>query len=224
VTESEWRTGDDADRMLVFARRRKVRVGLREQRLLACALCRLIWDRLDAAWREAVEAAEAFADGAVGEAALAAAHGKAVARHRRPTPSGRAVWPGGADWSEAKFAWEAAEGASRPRRPQPGKTLFAVHVCLADVAAAPPAPLADVLRDVIGNPFRRGAPDPRWLTPTAVGLARAIYDERAFDRLPILGDALEDAGCDNPDLLAHCRGTGRHVRGCWAVDLLHGKV
>jgi hypothetical protein len=53
-----------------------------------------------------------------------------------------------------------------------------------------------------------------------VALARGIYADRAFDRLPILADALQDAGCENTDLLAHCRGEGPHVRGCWVVDLL----
>ena len=56
-----------------------------------------------------------------------------------------------------------------------------------------------------------------------VKIAQGIYDERAFDRLPILADALEDAGCDNADILAHLRSPGPHVRGCWAVDLILGK-
>ena len=54
-------------------------------------------------------------------------------------------------------------------------------------------------------------------------LACGVYDERAFDRLPILADALEEAGCDDPEILKHCRGEGPHVRGCWALDLLLGK-
>jgi hypothetical protein len=65
--------------------------------------------------------------------------------------------------------------------------------------------------------------DPSWLTPTVVGLAQAIDADRAFDRLPILADALEDAGCDAADLLAHLRGDGPHARGCWALDLVLGK-
>ncbi len=59
-----------------------------------------------------------------------------------------------------------------------------------------------------------------WLTANVQAVAQAIYDERAFDRLPILADALEDAGCDNADILNHCRQPGEHVRGCWAVDLV----
>jgi hypothetical protein len=61
------------------------------------------------------------------------------------------------------------------------------------------------------------------VSPTAAALAATIYHERAFDRLPILADALEDAGCDNADILDHLRGPGPHVRGCWALDLVLGK-
>jgi hypothetical protein len=66
--------------------------------------------------------------------------------------------------------------------------------------------------------------DPNWRTSTVLALAQGIYDERAFDRLPILADALEDAGCDNEEMLAHCRGAGPHARGCWVVDLVLGKA
>ncbi|HET6574544.1 MAG TPA: hypothetical protein VFG68_13130 [Fimbriiglobus sp.] len=62
-----------------------------------------------------------------------------------------------------------------------------------------------------------------WRTSTAVPLAQAIYDSRAFDRLPILADALEEAGCEDPGVLGHCRGPGPHMRGCWVVDLVLGK-
>jgi hypothetical protein len=65
--------------------------------------------------------------------------------------------------------------------------------------------------------------DPRWLTSNVGDLSRTIYAERAFERLPILADALMDAGCDNEDILAHCRSEGPHVRSCWVVDLLLGK-
>jgi hypothetical protein len=80
------------------------------------------------------------------------------------------------------------------------------------------------VRDIFGNPFRPITADPKWLTSAVVGLAQAIYDERAFDRLPILGDALEESGCDVTDVLEHCRQPGEHVRGCWVVDLLLNKT
>ncbi|OWK37906.1 hypothetical protein [Fimbriiglobus ruber] len=82
---------------------------------------------------------------------------------------------------------------------------------------------AQLLRDIFGTPFRPVTLIPAWLTPTVVALTTGIYTDRAFDRLPILADALQDAGCDNDDILAHCRGDGPHVRGCWVVDALLAK-
>ncbi|MBX9627535.1 MAG: hypothetical protein K2X82_27285 [Gemmataceae bacterium] len=80
-----------------------------------------------------------------------------------------------------------------------------------------------MLRCIFGNPFRPVAVDPDWRTPAVVELARGIYADRAFDRLPILADALDDAGCTHPALIGHLRDPAlTHVRGCWAVDLLLG--
>lgn len=81
----------------------------------------------------------------------------------------------------------------------------------------------NLFRCIHGNPFRPVTFAPAWLTPTVVGLAAAIYEERAFDRLPILADALQDAGCEDEQVLGHCRGDGPHVRGCWVVDGVLGK-
>jgi hypothetical protein len=80
-----------------------------------------------------------------------------------------------------------------------------------------------LIRDVFGNPFRPVTFDPSWQSPTVLSLAQGIYEDRAFDRLPILADALADAGCDDAELLGHLRGPGPHVRGCWALDLILGK-
>jgi hypothetical protein len=80
-----------------------------------------------------------------------------------------------------------------------------------------------LIRDISGNPFRPASADPSWLTPTVVSLARQMYESRDFSPMPILADALQDAGCDNPDILDHCRSEAPHVRGCWVVDLLLGK-
>jgi len=79
---------------------------------------------------------------------------------------------------------------------------------------------AALVRDIFGNPFRPVTFDTKWRTSTVLALARGIYQERAFDRLPILADALQDAGCESPDILDHCRGPGPHARGCFVVDLL----
>ena len=79
-------------------------------------------------------------------------------------------------------------------------------------------------RDIFGNPFRPVAIEPEWRTSTAVALAKGMYDSRDFSVMPILADALQDAGCDNEEVLNHCRdAAGVHVRGCWVVDLVLGK-
>jgi hypothetical protein len=102
----------------------------------------------------------------------------------------------------------------------------------------------DLMRDVVGNPFRGGRlglvgrpadavlwdDEPPgsllpagWLTDTVLSLADAMYDGRDFAAMPILADALQDAGCEDEQVLTHCRGPGPHVRGCWVVDLVLGK-
>ena len=81
-----------------------------------------------------------------------------------------------------------------------------------------------LLRDIFGNPFRPVAFDPNWRTDTALSLARVMYESREFGAMPILADALQDAGCEHTDILNHCRDpNGVHVRGCWVVDLVLGK-
>jgi hypothetical protein len=86
---------------------------------------------------------------------------------------------------------------------------------------------ARLLRCIVGGPFHPPPSLPpavlAWKDGTVPRIAQAIYDERAFDRLPILADALEDAGCADADILSHCRSAGPHVRGCWVVDLILGK-
>jgi len=81
----------------------------------------------------------------------------------------------------------------------------------------------DLLRDIFGNPFRPVSFSLSWRTDTAVALARQMYESRDFGAMPILADALQEAGCDSDDILSHCRGPGPHVRGCWVVDLVLGK-
>lgn len=84
--------------------------------------------------------------------------------------------------------------------------------------------LHGALYDIFGPlPFRDIACEPAWLTDTVRTLARGIYEQKAFERMPILADALQDAGCENEDVLNHCRDTAcEHVRGCWVLDLLLG--
>jgi hypothetical protein len=128
-------------------------------------------------------------------------------------------------------AAEAAEDACAPRP---------IHAATGAVQGCPPAAaggrnrgagrrrekvaLAALLRDIFGNPFRPVALGPSWVTSTAVTLARQMYDARDFSLMPILADALQDAGCEGEDVMDHCRTGGVHVRGCWVVDLLLAKA
>ncbi|QEG32042.1 hypothetical protein GobsT_68920 [Gemmata obscuriglobus] len=97
----------------------------------------------------------------------------------------------------------------------------------------PPVPLeelepvrranADLVRDIFGNPFRPVRFAPGWRTDTAIAIARQMYESRDFSAMPVLADALQDAGCDCADILAHCRDPQQvHVRGCWVADLVLG--
>jgi hypothetical protein len=117
-------------------------------------------------------------------------------------------------------AWEGALHATSP---------FPTYGFNNHFQASNPIVYCQLLREVFGNPFRRFTPDPTWLSATLVSLAEAAYADRPLpdghldsSRLPVLADALEDAGCNNAEILAHCRGPGPHVRGCWIVDLLLG--
>jgi hypothetical protein len=86
--------------------------------------------------------------------------------------------------------------------------------------------LCHLIRDLFPSPFRLVRADPAWLSwnrGTVSQMAAAIYHTGAFTDLPVLADALEEAGCADDALLAHCRGPGDHARGCWALDLLLGK-
>jgi hypothetical protein len=83
---------------------------------------------------------------------------------------------------------------------------------------------ADLFRDVVGNPFRPVAFDAAWRSDTAVSIAKGMYESHDFSPMPILADALQDAGCNNDDVLNHCRdANATHVRGCWVVDSVMGK-
>ncbi|MBP3956863.1 hypothetical protein J8F10_16450 [Gemmata sp. G18] len=76
---------------------------------------------------------------------------------------------------------------------------------------------------MFGSLFYSARLSPSWRTSTVLALASQMYESRDFSAMPILADALQDAGCDSTDVLDHCRGPGPHVRGCWVVDLVLGK-
>jgi hypothetical protein len=80
-----------------------------------------------------------------------------------------------------------------------------------------------ILRDIFANPFHRIEFNPSWRSGNMVGLARAMYRNRDFANLALLADELARTGCNNNDLIGHCREIGPHVRGCWVVDLVLAK-
>jgi hypothetical protein len=101
----------------------------------------------------------------------------------------------------------------------------AVGGTIADEVAVERRLQCEFVRDIF-NPFHPVSINAAWLTwndGTVQKIAQAIYDDRAFDRLPILADALEEAGCTDADILNHCRQPVEHVRGCWVVDRILGK-
>jgi hypothetical protein len=179
-----------------------------KRRLLACACCRRHWDRLpDERSRRAVEVAERYADSQASRRQLAA-------------------------------AWRAANAAAREVEGHPDPVNFPrlAAICaeepltgmwpLSELSGVAMEARCGMVREVVGNPFRPVAADPSWLAwngGCVVRLARAILDGERFDNLPVLADALEEAGCTDPDVLAHCRGGGEHVRGCWVLGLLVGR-
>jgi hypothetical protein len=238
MTEVEWLTSDDPGRMLDYVRPDEI---ARKPRLFKCACCYILWPLLiDPRSREGVSVAERYADGlATADEVERAVSGAKQAASDIPRRSwGRKVTPAlhRARKAAAERACEVAgfwaAGLARWIL-NPTDHPTECHGMVPPAPAQLPVPgggedalyrwLAHLVRDVFGNPFRPVAVDPRWRTETVLALAQGAYADRAFDRLPILADALQDAGCDNADVLDHCRGPGPHVRGCWVVDLILGK-
>jgi hypothetical protein len=224
MTEADWLACTEPEMMLEQLGRHP---SGRKWRLVLCAwaceLRHLLGD--ERSWA-AVETAELFADGLVSAAELVKAHNAAQevwrgievrfgGRHSKADKSSKGAW-------SAKRAAEAARNAADPRL----DVLFARRA-VGRADAATRVFQSQRLRDVFGNPFRPCPPLApsvlAWNNGLLLKLAAAIYDERAFDRLPVLADALEDAGCQDQDILGHCRAGGEHVRGCWVVDLALGK-
>ena len=155
------------------------------------------------------EAEERYADG------LATADEVIDAWRRRVIPGADAFVT--SQWVVAGRAWgNALENARDAIAMLGGKSDLVVRRAIE-------AAQCDLIRDIAGDPFRPIVPDARWRTNNVLALARGVYDDRAFDRLPILADAMMDAGCEDDLIIEHCRGEGPHVRGCWVVDLVLGK-
>jgi hypothetical protein len=209
MTEAEWMVCEDPTLMLKFLREK---ASDRKLRLFACACCRRHRNSLRGKKHQLVlQRTEEFADGQISKKEMQKARAKwDTFDYPFPLPGS---WQGALSSATRTHtnAWNVASGTA---------TRF---VQISRRSATERAAQAALLRDIFGNPFRPISLDPAWLTSTVVALAQGIYAERAFDRMPILADALQDAGCSNEDILNHCRGPGPHCRGCWVVDLILGK-
>jgi hypothetical protein len=239
-TEAEWLAATTPGELLEYLWQphgaARSRAGRRKLRLFACACCRRVWHLLpDDGVRQALVTCERYADGLAGETerrqVRSEMHARmhALADREEFLPLSFAI---GSVWYTAQAtAYQGAYGAhihaSNARMHEVIQTLgghLPVHqnrIKAGAVIGAEWRQQCQFLHDIFDNPFRPVTIDPRWLAwndETIPRLARAIYDERAFDQLPILADALEDAGCTDAELLTHCRELSEHVPGCWVVD------
>jgi hypothetical protein len=218
MTEAEWLTCADPFSMLAFQRDR---ASERKMRLFGVGCCRrLRRGKLSAEERKGIEIAESYADGGLTVDDLSYANGQ-LSDDIRDGPvhcfMSVGLWSYlgygvsevaksvGEEVNKRRFRWLLDRNA--------GKTAERSELMS----------FAHLLRCVVGNPFRSTAIDPSWLTSTVLALSSQMYASRDFYPMPILADALQDAGCDNEDILSHCRLPGEHVRGCWVVDLLTGR-
>jgi hypothetical protein len=208
MTTSEWLTCEDSHVMLAAI---KDHASNRKLRLLAVAFARRVEDLMtDPRSTAALTVAERFADGLASTKELAAASD--AARDAARDPASDAAWDAvrtSAREAVHAVAWHATwNAASDTARDATCKSQ------------------CDIIREIVADPYAFApAISPTWLAwhaCTVAQLARAIYDERAFDRLPILADAIEEAGCTDPAILGHCRGAVPHARGCWVIDILLG--
>jgi hypothetical protein len=222
MTEAEWLAATDPTPMLEYLQKAH-RATERKLRLFAVACVRRIWHLIPDGGRAAIEAAERFADGQSDRGDLLAEQDRA--------------WP--FVWNNADTVACAAQSAAASCAALHG--FKAARLQLAHVLNTGAGPWrgeftaqAVLLREVVADPFRPvPAVDPAWPAwqgDTPARLAQAAYDERHLPegtldptRLALLGDALQDAGCTDPDLLRHLRGPGPHVKGCWALDIVLGK-
>jgi hypothetical protein len=221
VIEEEWQEATDPERMLNIL---KKNASNRKLILLMCGYAKRVVQFVPETVREVGEYVEKYADGLVPDDEEVHEKHDSLMRAAVNDPAPHATYAvvdslrqgcfdmiGQALWIGECVEWGVMEG----------KGLESYHTAAVKIEEA--TIQASLVRDIFGNPFRPVALDPRWQTETVVLLAQGIYADKAFDRIPILADALEDAGCDNADILNHCRGEGPHVRGCWVVDLVLGK-
>jgi hypothetical protein len=233
MTEQEWLEWCDPGMMLRHLLRG--RAGERKLRLFAVACCRRVWHLLrEQSSRRAVELAESYADGLASEEELvqAAQNARSIAMMLHSMADD--LWSSGL--LTAAYAADAAMWAATCPMEQADYARQAARSAGGEPFRGSPEPelQCGLLRDIFANPFRSplAVSDSVlfWNDGCVVKLAQSAYDARLqpsgclnHNRLAFLADALEEAGCTNSDILAHLRGPGPHVRGCWTVDLLLGK-
>jgi hypothetical protein len=225
MTEAEWLACTDPNPMLQAFTTRSGAAPDRKLRLFAIACCLRTKTLLaDERSVNAVKVVEEFLEGKATEMQLKEAYKSAQKAYEESDKPG--YWE-----SPLPLARFAARNTAYEDTTRLGITLvFAVRAgadSAADASGEPTvekAVQADLCRCVFGNPFRPVSFSPEWRTDTALSLARTMYDARDFSAMPILADALQDAGCDRDDILSHCRDPhAAHVRGCWVCDLVLDK-
>jgi hypothetical protein len=241
VDEQAWLVCQEPQEMLEFLRTTG-RLSERKARLFAVACCHRIGHLLtDVRSQKAVEVAERYADGQASQGELEAARRRAhqVTRsaRRQAGAEGHATWVQAAraaaraatrtavteTAAEAALAVETAMAWSTRMDRVPGvlQGLFGPKAAIQGAWEDERRHQCALLRDIFGIPFHPISAIQEGTN--VVKLAQAIYEERAFERLPVLADALEEAGVDDEQLLAHCRSAGPHARGCVALDAILGK-
>jgi hypothetical protein len=208
VIDFDWRTAAAADIQVVLRDRSR---SLRKVRLFCVACCRARADRLGhPLCHDLLGLAEAFADD--GSAAARARMAAGRQRVRGWALSAGRADSVGYDVAEYFRRWAVVLAATPKLLPLPEPFLDPAEL------------FRDLLADIFDDPFRPVTFNPEWRTSAAVQLAAQMYEARDFAHMPILADALQDAGCEHPAVLAHCRDPhATHVRGCWVVDLVLGK-
>jgi hypothetical protein len=192
----------------------------RKLRLFSVACCRRIWHLLtDGPSRHAVEIAEKFADGAASLADLASVRRSAYSLYDCAEDDCDDGYIMGGRTSKSEYAARTAAYACKSvaHDAVEGSWIGVLDAGLSETE------LALLVFELFANPFCPATFDPTWRTSNVAAVAQSIYEERVFERLPILADALEDAGCTSEDILNHCRQPGEHVRGCWALDVILGR-
>jgi hypothetical protein len=235
MTESEWASAVDPTKMLGFLRL-KGQLTVRKTHLFAAAVCRDIWHELtDARSRAAVEAVEQYAEGVISEpqfqeAWVPALEAKMQAHEAAVRGGGWVVMFAAEAASEAmagrlrKLVEAAAWAGMSRRRGREGMTRRGQVAWTRAAWKGNRRCQCDLLRDIFGPlPFRPVSIEASWRSPDVLSIARRVYEKRSFNLMPVLGAALSDTGCTDPEVLGHCGGPGPHARGCWVVDLLLGQ-